>query len=111
MEGIEVLNKYKDGQYKTWWPMWYYLGWGYRQLGMIDEAIEHMLEVLKLSPSNTDVMKELVEMYREIGDEEKVAKYESKINVVMGNIEKDREEKAKAKAEAAAMSGPIGKMN
>ena len=111
VEGIEVLNKYKDGQYKTWWPMWYYLGWGYRQLGMIDEAIEHMLEVLKLSPSNTDVMKELVEKYREIGDEEKVAKYESKINVVMGNIEKDREEKAKAKAEAAAMSGPIGKMN
>lgn len=108
-EGIEVLNKYKDGDYKTWWPMWYYMGVGYEQLEMVDEAIACMLEVLKLSPSNIEVMKELVELYKITGDEEKVAKYEKKIEVVQGNIEKDRAEKAKS--EAAAMSGPVGLMN
>ena len=60
------------------------------------QAEAHLREVLKLSPSNVDSMKELVEIYRSLGDEEKAEKYAQKIDIVLANQEKDRAERNKS---------------
>ena len=98
-EGIEALSPYKEGEYSHWWPLWYYLGAAYQGLEMTEEAIVHFLEVLKLSPSNVETMKELVKAYEIIGDKEKVEKYNKKIAIVAENVEKDRLEAIAGKNE------------
>lgn len=96
-EGIERLSQYTEGEYKDWWPLWYYLGTAYQGLEMPEEAVENYLKVLKLSPSNLEAMEELVRMYEVLGDGEKVEKYTKKIGVIKGNMELDRLEKMKEK--------------
>ena len=96
-DGIRVLKAYEnDSRFNTWWPLWYYLGVAYKQIGDIQSAEAHLREVLKLSPSNVDSMKELVEIYRSLGDEEKAEKYAQKIDIVLANQEKDRAERNKS---------------
>ena len=94
-DGIERLSQYTEGEYKDWWPLWYYLGTAYQGLEMPEEAIENYLKVLKLSPSNLEAMEELVRMYTVLGDGEKVEKYTKKMDVIKRNIELDRLEKHK----------------
>ena len=53
------------------------------------------LETLKLSPSNIDAMKELVDIYSSDGDEKNAEKYRNKIRIVEGNIELDRQDRDK----------------
>ena len=96
-EGIEILSRYTEGEYKDWWPLWFYLGTAYQGLEMPEEAIENYLKVLKLSPSNLEAMEELVRMYEVVGDAEKVEKYTKKMGVIKGNMELDRLEKMKEK--------------
>ena len=100
-EGIAILSDYEDDErFNTWWPLWYYLGVAYKGLELQEEAEQRLLRALQYSPSNTDVMGELVEIYDACGNEEKRLKYEKKIRIVRENAEKDREEKR-----AAAMPG------
>ncbi len=96
-EGIAVLEKYKEGSFAQWWPLWYYLGAAYSGLGQDEEAVSHFLQVLNLSPSNVETMKELVNLYKKMGDTEKVHKYEKKLEIVKGNAEKDRQLKEEIK--------------
>lgn len=96
-DGIEILSRYTEGEYKDWWPLWFYLGTAYQGLEMPEEAIENYLKVLKLSPSNLEAMEELVRMYEVVGDAEKVEKYTKKMGVIKGNMELDRLEKMKEK--------------
>ena len=103
-EGIEILSQYREGPYAKWWPLWYYLGAAYASMGMAEEAIENFLEVLKLSPSNIETMKELVRAYESIGEEKKAQKYEKKIAIVTENLEKDRLE---AMTESPGKNPPI----
>jgi Tfp pilus assembly protein PilF len=63
---------------------------------MPEEAEKRFLQVLKCAPSNADAMRELVEIYRARGDEEKAEKYEKKIRIVEENAQKDREERREA---------------
>lgn len=93
-EGISVLNKYKEGPFENWWPLWFYLGTAYMGIEKREEAIEAFLRVLKISPSNIDTMKNLVALYEELGDEMKMDKYKNKIKVIEENIEKDKALKA-----------------
>ena len=114
-EGIKALKPYTEGRFREWWPLWYYLAAAYRELGRIaereliesgseiaaredevvmtayEEAASYYKEVLRLSPSNRDAMKELAEIYDKLGDGEMSAKYRNKINIVLGNEEMDRE--------------------
>lgn len=90
-EGIEALSVYTEGQYADWWPLWYYLGAAYAALERDDEAVASFLQVLRFSPSNAEAMKELVKLYEKLGDEEKVAKYRTKLEIVSENAKKDRE--------------------
>ncbi|MDD4377734.1 MAG: hypothetical protein PHH48_06330 [Eubacteriales bacterium] len=92
-EGIEKLSPYKDSSFKTWWPLWYYLGVAHMEIFEKELAVEEFLQVLKLSPSNIDTMEKLVSLYTDLGDTEKVEKYTKKIEVVKLNIEKDRQQK------------------
>lgn len=90
-EGIEALSVYTEGQYAGWWPLWYYLGAAYAALERDDEAVASFLQVLRFSPSNAEAMEELVKLYEKLGDEEKAAKYRTKLEIVSENAKKDRE--------------------
>jgi tetratricopeptide (TPR) repeat protein len=90
-DGIAALTPYCDSQYKSWWPLWFYLGTAHAELDEDEKAIECYLEVLKYSPSNIEAMEELVKLYKKTRQQDKVEKYEKKIEVVKGNIEKDKE--------------------
>ena len=96
-EGIERLSQYTEGEYSSWWPLWYYLGTGYEALEMNEEAIGNYLKVLSFSPRNIEAMEALVRLYEVTGDAEKVEKYTNKISLVKENIEKDRLEAMKDK--------------
>ena len=87
--GRDILSKFKEGRYQTWWPLWYYLGVSEASLGNIDEAIADLKKVLTLSPSNTDVMDELVQLYEAAGDTANASKYRNKITVINKNREMD----------------------
>ena len=98
-EGAEILSKYTDSRFSDWWPLWYYLGVAHKGMNMAEEAIDDFLKVLRLSPSNTDTMKELVKLYEAAGDEEKAEKYRKKAALVVENVEKDRLEAMAGKNE------------
>ncbi len=89
-EGAEILSKYTDSRFSDWWPLWYYLGVAHKGMNMAEEAIDDFLKVLRLSPSNTDTMKELVKLYEAAGDEEKAEKYPEEkelLQLAAGNFE------------------------
>lgn len=90
-EGIEILSQYTEGELSVWWPMHYYIGVAYECIGMADEAIEAFKTALALSPSNIDVMDELVAVYHALGDTENEVKYARKIEVVRKNHEAEKE--------------------
>lgn len=89
-EGIDVLAEYKEGEFASWWPLWFYLGTAYSELGETEEAISCLTEVLKYAPSQIEAMDELVKLYEKIGDAEKVKKYTDKIEIVKANMESDK---------------------
>lgn len=104
--GVMVLEPYtRDERFNTYWPMWYYLGIAYKEGGNPAEAERHLLACLRYSPSNTDAMNELAEIYEEAGDDVKAEKYRSKIQLVEQNRELDRQERAKENAEETAKDG------
>ena len=90
--GRNTLIDFTTGRYENWWPLWYYLGVAESALGNINEAISDLKKVLTLSPSNTDVMDELAQLYEAIGDVANAAKYRNKINTVNANRELERQE-------------------
>lgn len=90
-EGIEILEKYREGEFASWWPLWFYLGTAYGELREMEKAIDCYKEALKYSPSNIECMESLVNLYNAMGDNERAEKYSKKIDVVKGNIEKDRQ--------------------
>lgn len=114
-EGIKVLKPYTESRFNEWWPLWYYLATAYRELAKISErefaeaepqkeikedeltktayeqAASYYKQVLKLSPSNRDAMKELAEIYEKLGDTVMRDKYLKKIEIVSNNAEKDRD--------------------
>lgn len=90
-EGIDILSQYTDREeYKTFWPMWYYIGVAYKELDMSDMAEAAFISVLRVSPSNLYAMEELVHIYKSQGRSDMVEKYENKIALVKENAEKDR---------------------
>ena len=89
-EGIQALSPFKEGEFASWWPLWFYMGTAYGELGETDEAIACFTEVLKYAPSNIESMEELVKLYEKTGNAEKAEKYTKKIGIVKDNMEKDR---------------------
>lgn len=96
-DGIDVLSKYTESRFRDWWPLWYYLGVAHASLGISKRAADEFKRALRLSPSNIEVMEELIKAYEAMGDEESAAKYKKKIDIVKENMEKDRLEADKGK--------------
>ena len=93
-EGIDILSPYReDPRFNNWWPLWYYLGLAYDELGDDETAKECLLKVLTLSPSNTEVMEALAAIYEAEGDEDKAEKYRHKVKVVKENREAEKVER------------------
>ena len=96
--GVIELEPYtRDNRFSTYWPMWYYLGIAYRAGGNPKEAERHFVTCLRYSPSNTDAMNELAELYEESGDDVKARKYRDKIELVEQNRRLDQIEKESEK--------------
>ena len=90
--GIDVLEHYsEDKRFNTWWPLWYYLGSAKFAMGKSDEAEKCFLTLLQYSPSNTDAMEALVNIYELRGDDFRAKKYRDKVALVNENAEMDRE--------------------
>ncbi|MCR5009375.1 MAG: hypothetical protein K6A91_00305 [Clostridia bacterium] len=83
-EGLAVLEPYLNTEYSKWWPLHFYLASAYRELGHEKEAVEGFLNVLRLSPSNTDAMDALTALYEALGEPEKAEKYRKKAEIVRG---------------------------
>ena len=83
-EGLAVLEPYLNTEYSKWWPLHFYLASAYRELGHEKEAVEGFLNVLRLSPSNTDAMDALTALYEALGESEKAEKYRKKAEIVRG---------------------------
>ncbi len=82
-EGLNILSGYKeDERFNKWWPLWYYMGIAHENLGLLRESIADFKQVLILSPSNIETMKELVKVYEEVGDKDGVDKYTQKITLL-----------------------------
>lgn len=88
--GRDALEKFRNGRYSEWWPLWYYLGVAESALGNAAEAIADYKKVLTLSPSNTEAMDELASLYEALGDMENARKYRIKIQIVHENEEHER---------------------
>ena len=65
--------------------MWYYMGIAREAMADIDGAISAFKQALQYSPSNTDIMRELVQIYEAIGDEAGRTKYAKKIDLILNS--------------------------
>ncbi|QHI73062.1 tetratricopeptide repeat protein [Aminipila terrae] len=85
-EGIYKLEPYLNGQFKTWWPLSYYLGMAYSRTGELEKAVQCFKNVLTLHPSHIETMVELAALYKEAGDQENEQKYSKKIELIRSQI-------------------------
>ncbi|MBQ6583011.1 MAG: tetratricopeptide repeat protein [Mogibacterium sp.] len=90
--GLAILEPYRDSPYHQWWPLWFYLGAAESALGRADAAIADYRRALQLSPSNTDIMRELIALYEATGDFGTAETYQKKIGVVQAGILAEQED-------------------
>ncbi|MCI7146051.1 MAG: tetratricopeptide repeat protein [Clostridiales bacterium] len=81
-EGVEILEPYLQSQYNNWWPLHYYLGRGYAQLGNVKEAVTEFKKVLQINGSHIETMKELLLIYEAQDDKANIKKYSEKIKLI-----------------------------
>lgn len=84
--GRDVLLGYTEGSYSQWWPLWYYLAQAETALGSAEEAIQDYKTALRYSPSNIQVMEELIQVYEAVGLNDSAEKYRKKIEIVKENM-------------------------
>ncbi len=89
--GIGILEPFLDTDFKTWWPLSYYLGVSYARLGQTEEALEHFHRVLSINGSHLETMKELAVLYAGKGDKEREQKYRKKAALIEKDLQKDSE--------------------
>nr|WP_315022676.1 tetratricopeptide repeat protein [uncultured Aminipila sp.] len=85
-DGINKLDSYLNSQFKTWWPLPYYLGVAYSRVGELNEAVSCFKMVLTLNPSHIETMEELADIYSAQGDGENQQKYSKKIELIKSQI-------------------------
>ncbi len=95
-EGMPVLEHYATTKFEDWWPLHYYLGVGYEQLGQRDDAIISFKRALQLNGSHIETMRELLKIYEEDDDRANIKKYTEKIKMIEEGIEADRKKALKA---------------
>jgi tetratricopeptide (TPR) repeat protein len=83
-EALAILEPYVDTDFAEWWPLHYYLGCAYRELGHLPEAIEGFRRVIALAPSHYESNLALSELYKEAGDMDMAEKYARKAELLKG---------------------------
>lgn len=86
-EGYVDLLGYLNSDYNTWWPLHFYLAVASEELGNFEMAEERYKNTLALQPSFVDGIDGLIRVYRALGDEEQVQKYQRKKEIVIENLE------------------------
>jgi len=81
-EGLRILEPYTESSFNTWWPLHYYLGCAYRELGHPEEAMEGFRKALALSPSNVECCEALAQVCAEVGDTAGYDKYHNKAELL-----------------------------
>ncbi len=95
-EGMPILEHFATTKFEDWWPLHYYLGVGYEQMGQREDAILSFKRALQLNGSHLESMKELLKMYEEDDDRANIKKYAEKIKMIEEGIEADRVKNLKA---------------
>lgn len=81
-----VLHDDKDPE------KWYYLGRAYKSLNQHKQALKSFLEAQRISPESTVYIRAIISSYKKIGTQEKVAKFQEKLQKL-----KTEPKKSKAK--------------
>ncbi|MDD6190469.1 MAG: hypothetical protein PUB75_02635 [Firmicutes bacterium] len=81
-EGVAILEEYLQSQFTDWWPLHYYLGRGYSELGRTKDAVTEFRKVLQMNGSHIETMKELLLIYEAQGDTTNIKKYTEKIKLI-----------------------------
>lgn len=89
-EGITRLEAFLQSRFRTWWPLYYYLGVAYEMTGRKNEAISSFKKVLTMNASHLETMEELSAIYAQEGDRENKRKYEQKIQLIRKNMQEDQ---------------------
>lgn len=78
-EGREILEPFMESQFKTWWPLSYYLGVAYARTGENSQAIAAFKRTLGHNATHIESMQELADLYEKSKDKENEKKYRSKV--------------------------------
>lgn len=83
-EGIAILEPYLETNFKSWWPLSYYLGVCYSRTGKTKLAFQNFQRALSINPSHGESMKELADLYGAAKDKENEMKYRKKAELILG---------------------------
>ncbi|MBN7774229.1 tetratricopeptide repeat protein [Clostridium aminobutyricum] len=84
--GLAILEPFLKTQFKTWWPLSYYLGVAHLALGDKKEAVTSFKRVLTINGSHLESMQALADIYASDGDRDNEVKYRKKIELVQENL-------------------------
>ena len=91
-EGLNILISFLGSDYDTWWPLHFYLGTAYEELGNDVMAIEEFKTALKYNAASLDSIDGLIRTYTRCGDEAMVNKYTQKKEIIIKNLKADAED-------------------
>lgn len=80
--GIDILEPFLDTNFKTWWPLSYYIGVAYARIGRNSDAVASFKRTLGYNGSHIESMLELAEIYAKSNDKENESKYRKKAELV-----------------------------
>jgi tetratricopeptide (TPR) repeat protein len=114
-DGIDILEPFLERKYKDWWPLHYYLGVAYLQMGRTGEAVARFKNVLAMNGSHLETMEELLAIYKSQGDKENITKFETKIKLIRADLERESKEmdeyvdEERHSDESSALDAPLSK--
>ena len=91
-EGMQILEPYLDTNFKSWWPLSYYLGVAYSKMGKTNTAFSNFKRALSINPSHVESMLELADLYKLSKDKENERKYRKKAELILGKQESGKKE-------------------
>ena len=92
-EGLITLLQFQNSTYDTWWPLHFYLGIAYEELGNLDMAKNSYEKTLRLNAAQMEAMDGLIRIYSQQGNDEMVEKYTKKKAIVEENLKLDMEDR------------------
>ena len=117
-QGVDVLEHYLKSDFAGWWPLHYYLGVGYLNMGKRKDAVNSFKRALEKNGSHIASMESLADIFKESGDKEEEEKYRKKAEIVKQNqtekdahIEKKNAQIAPSTEESIKMAPGTGETN